>query len=505
MTARIAVGGIIHETHTFAPSRTGWSDFEALGTWQGPVLLAQRGAPSALGGILDRLADSGCQVVPLLAASAMPGGTVTRAAYRALLDRFLAELERALPLDGVALSLHGAMVAEGQLDCEGEILAEVRRRVGPGCPVAAALDMHGNVSPVMVRSADVLVGFHCNPHTDAYERGVETAEIIERLLRQPTRVISVLARPPLLLSALHTWTERAPLSAVHQAARAYDPDPRVLNISVMGGFAYADTPFSGVSVIVSTVGEPGPARHLADEVAHELALVAWQHRAAAADPGLAPVEAVARASWRARQVAGRPTVLADVGDNIGGGSPGDGTVLLRALLEMGAQGAVVVLADEQAVSAARQAGTGAALALFVGGKTDDLHGSPVWVEGVVENLTDGRFDISGRDHFANLYGSRVDMGPCAVLRCQGVRILLTSRRTPPGDLNQLRSQGIDPLRQSILVVKSAVAFRGAYQPIAGEILEVNTPGLCASDLSRFDYQHLPRPVYPLDGEAAQFA
>lgn len=505
MTARIAVGGILHETHTFAPSRTGMSDFEALGVFRGSDLLGQRGAPSALGGILDRLASSGCQVAPLLAASAMPGGTVTRAAYRALRGSFLAELERALPLDGVALSLHGAMVAEGQLDCEGEILAEVRRRVGPGCPVAVTLDMHGNASPAMVRAADVLVGFHHNPHTDAYERGVETAEIVERLLRQPARVSSALARPPLVLSALHTWTEREPLCAVHQAARAYDGDPRVLNISVMGGFAYADTPHSGVSVIVSCAGDAELARQTANRVARQLALVAWQHRRAAADPGLTPAEAVARAIWRAMQSADRPTVLADVGDNIGGGSPGDGTVLLRALLDMGAQGAVVVLADGQAAAAAHQAGTGAALALAVGGKSDSLHGDPLQVEGVVESLSDGRFDISGKDHFANLYGSRVDMGPCAVLRCQGVRILLTTRRTPPGDLNQLRSQGIEPQRQSILVVKSAVAFRGAYEPIAGEILEVNTPGLCASDLSRFDYQHLPRPVYPLDGEAVEFA
>ena len=193
-----------------------------------------------------------------------------------------------------------------------------------------------------------------------------------------------------------------------------------------------------------------------------------------------------------------PVVLADVGDNVGGGTPGDGTFLLQALLAAGARDCVITLADPEAVERAYQAGVGASVEMAVGGKSDNWHGDPVQVHVTVERLTDGHYTVGETDHFAQLYGRRVEMGRCAVVRCEGVRLLLTERKTPPGDLAQLRSQGIVPEEQKIIVVKAAVAFRGAYQPIAATILEVDTPGLCTPNLRRFPYQKLPRPLFPLD-------
>jgi microcystin degradation protein MlrC len=485
---RIAAGGILHETNTFAPALTGLESFEQMGIDRGKAVLRHAGARSALGGILEGLESAGMEVVPLLYASAMPSGTVGAQAYHSLLSGLLGTLENALPVDGVVLALHGAMVAESQADCEGEILRMVRSLVS--CPVVATLDMHGNASPEMVWNADVLVAFNSNPHLDARERGLEAVELLAGILSGGIRPVSALVRPPLLLSALATWTERKPLSAVHAAAARYNQDPRVMNVSVMGGFAYADTPYSGASLIVTTDGD----RQLAQGIASELAGIAWEHREAALDRGLPPEQAVREALASSL----RPVILADAGDNVGGGTPGDGTVLLQALLAAGSQEAVVTIADAEAAAQAHAAGEGTVLETLVGGKTDGLHGAPVRVRGLVEKLTDGQFEITGRDHFANLYGERVNMGPCAVLRCGGVRILITTRKTPPGDLNQLRSVGIEPAQQNILVVKSAVAFRGAYEPVAGRIIEVDTQGLCSSDLSRFEYRRIPRPVYPLD-------
>jgi microcystin degradation protein MlrC len=258
----------------------------------------------------------------------------------------------------------------------------------------------------------------------------------------------------------------------------------------MGGYAYADTPYSGASVIVTTDGD----RSLAQKIAGELAGVAWSHREAALSQGLSPEEAVRQAlasPWK-------PVVLADVGDNVGGGSPGDGTILLKALLEEDAQEAVVVIADAEVAAQAHAIGEGGLLQANLGGKQDNWHGQPVPIHGVIEKITDGKYDRQGKDHFANVYGMIGNMGLCAVIRCAGVRVLVTSLKTPPGDLNQLRSQGIEPTQQNILVVKSAVAFRGAYGPVAGKIILVDTPGLCSSDLSRFPYRRLPRPIYPLD-------
>ena len=490
-TRRIAVGGIIHETNTFAPGQTTRADFVRQGMSDGAAMVERMGGtPTAIGGSLQGLAQVGYQSVPLLYATAMPSAMVTRETYESLRDDLLARLRSALPVDGVLLALHGAMVADGYDDCEGDILARVRTLVGSACPIVSTLDMHGNLSQAMVDAASVLVAYDTNPHLDTFERGVEAAQILCRILDQHLRTAAAMARPPLLLSALTTWTARPPLSAVHARGQELERDPRVVSVGVMGGFAYADTPFSGMSVMVTTTGEMA----LAQRMAQELADIAWAERKAAAHVGVPVAEAVARATSNAEGL----TMLADAGDNVGGGSPGDGTAILAALLAARAQGAVVTLADGEAVARCVRAGVGATVEMLVGGKCDAAHGEPVRVSGVVERLTDGQFTIEGIDHFAGIYGRNVQMGRCAVLRCGGVRLLLTERKTPPGNLAQLRSQGIVPEEQRIIVVKSAVAFRGAYEPIAREIIEVDTPGICASNLERFRYRKVPRPIYPLD-------
>lgn len=493
---RIALGGLIHETNTFAPGSTTLADFERQSFCEGDALVARmRNTPTSVGGALQGLERAGYTVVPLLYAAAMPSALVAREAYESLRDDLLGRLRAALPVDGVLLVLHGAMVAEGYLDPEADLLEHARALVGPECPIVCTLDMHGNLSEAMVAAADALVPFDTNPHLDTFERGLEAAEIVQRMLGEGLRPASALARPGLLLSALTTWTDQPPLSVVHERARAFERQPHVVNAGVMGGFAYADTPFTGMSVLVSTDGDEALARRLAGE----LAALAWAEREAARHKGVGVAEAVRRAVAPGH-AASRPgpVVLADVGDNVGGGSPGDGTVLLRALLDAGAAGAVVTMADAEAVAQSVRAGEGASVDLWVGGKVDRLHGEPVRVRGLVERITDGHFTIEGTDHFAQLYGREVQMGRCAVVRADGVRLLLTERKTPPGDLAQLRSQGIAPEVQRIIVVKSAVAFRGAYQPIAGEVVEVDTPGLVAADLARFTYRHLPRPIFPLD-------
>ena len=488
MKKRIAVGGIVHETNTFVPSITSLSAFtvdagdQIVKRWQGTF--------SSLGGVLQGLADAHNQPIPLSYASAMPSGKVAQAAYQTLLDELIQRLRTAAPLDGVLLVLHGAMVAEDQDDCEGEILRKVRAEIGPDCPLVSVLDMHGSLTGEMVAAANVLLAFNQNPHLDTFDRGLEAAALLERLLETHVTPTSVWARPPLLLNALMTSTARLPLSAVHDQASVFRQDERVLNISIMGGFAYSDVVDAGVSVLVTTDNDEA----LAHEMARALVETAWQHREAARIRGV-PVETAVRQAINAAQT---PVILADIGDNVGGGSPGDGTVILRALIESDAQDAVIVLADPEAVSQAVDAGTGAAIDIWIGGKSDHWHGEPVRVKGIVEHLSDGRFTTSGKDHFANIYGRTVEMGQCARLRCDGITILLTERKTPPGDLEQLRSQGIYPEAQRIIVVKSAIAFRGAYEPIAGEIIEVNTPGLCAASLDKFLYQKLRRPLFPLD-------
>lgn len=484
---RIAVGGIVHETNTFAPNLTA---LDAFAVDEGDSIRRWSGSHSSMGGVLQGLDEAGYEAVPLVYSTAMPSGIVTADAYQTLLNNLLERLRLAAPMDGVLLVLHGAMVAENQDDCEGNILRRVREIVGAMCPIVSVLDMHGSLTAEMVEAADAFVAFNQNPHLDTYERGLEAALILRRILDDQLTCTKVLARPPLLLNALTTGTDRLPLRALHEQAAIYRENPQVVNISIMGGFAYSDIFDAGLSVLVTTDNDAV----LAEKIAQHLVAIAWDNRDAGRDVGRPVDEAVQRAIKAERT----PVILADIGDNIGGGSPGDGTVLLRALIEGGAQGAVVVLADAQVVALAFDAGVGATIEAWVGGKVDDWHGEPVAITGLVENLTDGRYTTGGKDHFANIYGQTVDMGRCARLRCGGITLLLTERKTPPGSLEQLRSQGIEPLEQKIIVVKSTIAFRGAYEPIAGAIIEVDTPGLCSANLTGFPYRKLRRPIFPLD-------
>ncbi len=491
-TPRIAIGGIVHETHCFADGRTTHDDFREQALHQGDAILeAMSGTRSGIGGMIEGASSRGWTLLPTLYGAAMPGGVVAEDAYQAMLRGLLERLAAAMPLDGVLLALHGAMVTEEQLDAESDILDRVRAVVGPDVPIVVELDMHGNISPRTVELADVLVAFDTNPHIDPHARGAEAAAIMERLLRGAIRPTAAIAQPPLLLAPQATGTADLPLRAVHQRAAEMEAEAAVICICVMGGFAYADTPCTGASVIVTTDGDP----ELARRYAQELIDLMMQHRHAALPQFLPPDAAVARAL----ALPGGPIILVDSADNIGGGSPGDGTDALRAMLAAEVQEGAVALADREAVDVCWDAGAGAEVSLLVGGKTDRWHGEPVAVTGVVRALSDGVFACELPDnHFASFYGNTIRMGRTAWLRVRGINLVLTERKTPPFDLAQLRGVGVIPELQKLIVVKSAVAYRAAYLPIAAGVVEMDTAGLCTANLARFPYRYLRRPIFPLD-------
>ena len=209
--ARIAISGILHETHTFMERQTTLADFATQSLHLGEdIITSMRGSRTGIGGMIDRAIEQGWQLLPTLYATAMPGGVVTDAAYGELVSDRTDRLKQCMPVDGVLLALHGAMVAEGELDAEGDIVAQVRAIVGSAVPIVVLLDMHGNISPRLVELAEVLLAYDTNPHIDAYARGVEAAEIMARLLRRDFRPTPAYARPAMLLPAQSTGTEAAP-------------------------------------------------------------------------------------------------------------------------------------------------------------------------------------------------------------------------------------------------------------------------------------------------------
>jgi len=297
-----------------------------------------------------------------------------------------------------------------------------------------------------------------------------------------------MVRLPLLASVQGMDTAREPMAGLMALAHEIEQDPAVLNVTVAAGFPYADVERAGFSFIVHTVGDKG----LAVQYAQKLAVHAWAAREAFQVRNIPVVEAVRRAIAEPAE----PVILIDVADNIGGGCPGDGTELLRELLKHQARRAIVTLADPEAVAQAISADLRNEISLVVGGKVDNWHGEPVPVQGTVEHISDGRFIQKG----SWMTGREMNMGRSVVLNCQngGVRLLLTERKTVPFDAEQLRSQGIQPESEHIIVVKSAVAWQAAYGDLARLAIPVDTPGLCTTHLERFNYRKLRRPIYPLD-------
>ncbi len=443
-----------------------------------------------VGGFFEAARRLGFEAIPTLMAWATPSGPLTAETYGELTDRLIQSLRDAGPVDALLLALHGAMVAEGQADAEGSILARVRELIGPDRPLIATLDYHGNVSPLMVGASDALIAYRTYPHVDQRARGQKAAEIALQAASGRIRPIQALSKPPLLIHLLAQETERGPLSGVITELDDLDRMPGVLDASLLAGFPYADVAATGPSCVVVTDDAPA----LASQLAQRLSAHLWslRHQLTATPPE--PAEAVARALASTET----PVVLADLGDNIGGGSAADSTVLIHELLRQGATGAIVVLYDPEAVRVCARAGVGHEVTLTVGGKVD-RHAPPLSIAGRVRVLHDGRYIEAMPRHG----GQRInDQGLTAVVElADETAIVLTSLRHPPYSLGQLTSLGLCPEMARLLVVKAAVAYKAAYESIAGMIIEVDTPGLTALNPARFTYRNIRRPIFPLDPEA----
>jgi microcystin degradation protein MlrC len=483
---RIAIGGIMHESNTFAPLPADRQRFEEGSLARGKALLdVWREAHHEMGGFIAGSEAIGYEAVPTVMAWATPSGPVDDE----VLDEVVAEIaERTCgSADGLLLALHGAMVTARHPDADGEILRRLQAALGPDLPIVATLDYHANVCPAMVEHADAIVGYQTYPHVDQRAKGLEAAALMARVVRGEVQPTTALAKPPLLVPLLGQETDREPMRSLMGLARAAERRPGMLSVSLMAGFPYADVAEMGPSVIAVADRDGSLARTVADELAARM----WEVRQAFRVPCPGPHEAVRLALESDR----RPVVLVDLGDNIGGGSAGDGTVLLSELIHAKARDAVVVLYDPEAVGAAREAGVDGRFERAVGGRVDRLHGDPVFVRGVVRSIHAGTWVEDLPRHGGRRYN---DQGPTAIVELEGpIRLVLNSLRTPPFSLGQLTSLGIDPRHQAILVVKAAVAYKAAYGPIAGQVIEVDTPGLTSPDLTRFTYHHAHLPV---DGE-----
>jgi microcystin degradation protein MlrC len=487
MKKRILIAGLFHETHTFLDGTTGLRDFEVR---RGEELLRCEGDSSPLGGVLECASGFGWEVIPTVDFRASPSAMVEDE----VVETFWNELDARItaPLDAVYLVLHGAMTSQSLPDVEGEILARLRQRIGAAVPVFGVFDLHANFTQRMADLANCLVAYRENPHTDARSAAQIAARLLQRALTTGQVPRTFWHHPPLMWPPTGVCTANEPMRALESLARELEgASPDFWNVSVSAGFAFADTPDTGVSFAIATTGAESKARAALER----LGALALENKAVGnvTDP---PIEEIFA------QLDPLPpglTVLVEPSDNIGGGAPGDSTGLLRALVERRISNAAICINDPAAVQRLSSLAAGAKATLPIGGRGSRLDAGPLTLEVEFLRCGDGKFELEDKQsHLASMCGDRFDMGPCAVVRHGGLTILLTSRKTAPFDLGQWRSQGIEPTTLSVIAVKAAVAHRRAYDPIAARMLWVDTPGPCSSNLRSLPYRKIRRPIFPLD-------
>jgi len=482
---RIAVGGFLHETNTFAPTKATYADFVHGGGWPSmargaAVLKVMRNINVGLAGFVAAAEANGWELAPTISAAASPCAHVTRDAYERIVTEMIEGIRTAGPIDAVYLDLHGAMVSEHFDDGEGEVLRRVREVIGQKMPLVASLDLHANVTPEMVEHADALIAYRTYPHVDMADTGRAAANHLALLLRSKQKFAKAFRQLPFLIPISWQCTRDQPTRGIYQQLAALQSEA-VPTLSFAPGFPAADFPHCGPSVFAY-----GRTQGDADAAADKLVAIIESHeddfdgRIFSADEGVLHAMELAK-------TAKKPIVIADTQDNPGAGGDSDTTGMLRALVRNKARRAAIgVICDPASAKAAHAAGIGATVTLALGGRSGIPGDAPYKETFVVEQLSNGQFIAPGP-----YYGGRdMDMGPSACLRIGDVRIVVASYKAQLADQSMYRYVGIEPTEQAILVNKSSVHFRADFEPIADQLLICAAPGAMPADTATLPWTRL---------------
>lgn len=483
---RLALGGFLHESHSFAPRPTTYADFVQPGGFPAlqhgrGMIDAVRGTSVPIAGAIAAAEAAGATLVPLGWCLASPAGPVTDGAFERISAMLIDALGAALdagPLDGVYLDLHGAAVVESFPDAEGELLRRVRALIGD-LPLTISLDPHANLTRQMIDLADAVVPFRTYPHVDMKAAGAQATTLLLDRIARGTAWARAFRQVPFWLPLGSQCTMMQPMEGVMAERAALARRNSVAELAFCFGFPFADFPDCGAAIAAYA-----DTQEAADATADAFAAHVAAKEAAFAQETMPAAEAVAEAK-RIAAGARRPVVLADTQDNPGGGGHGDTTGLLAELVRQGAVGAVVCLInDAESAAACHAAGQGEEISLSLGGKSD---GVPFACTARVEKLTDGRFTLTGPMGA----GNPANLGPSALISIPpGIRVIVVSRKMQALDRAIIRHVGIEPAEAPILALKSSVHFRADFTPIAERILVAIAPGPVVADPATLPFRHV---------------
>ena len=479
---RIAVGGFLHETNTFAPTKATYADFcGATLMCRGPDLpRVMRGINVGMAGFVEAAAARGWELAPTLWCAASPSAHVTEDAFERVTEEIVAGIANAGAIDAVYLDLHGAMVTEHLDDGEGEILRRVRQTIGHDLPLVVSLDLHANVTPQMVELADALIAYRTYPHVDMADTGRAAARHLALLLERRQGFAKAFRQLPFLIPISWQCTDDEPCASIYRALASLESEA-VPTLSFAPGFPAADFQDCGPSVFAY-----GRSQAAADAAADQLAALIERHEDDFDGRIHTPDEGV-RLAIELSKTARKPVVIADTQDNPGAGGDSDTTGMLRALVRNQARRAAIgVIYDPASAQAAHAAGKGSSVRLALGGKSGIAGDAPYEATFIVEELSDGRFIAPGP--YAG--GRQMDLGLSASLRIDDIRVVVASRKSQLADQAMYRYVGIEPTEQAILVNKSSVHFRADFEPIAERLRSCAAPGAMPADPASLPWTRL---------------
>jgi microcystin degradation protein MlrC len=479
---KILIAGFQHETNTFAPTKADWEDFVQGGGMpcmtHGSDVLDLRGINIPMGGFLEAMHGTPHELIPVIWASACPSADVTRDAFERIAGKIVKAASEKRP-DAVYLDIHGAMVAEHLDDGEGELVRRIRQVVGPKVPIVCSLDLHANVTELMLQQADALVAYRTYPHVDMDETGVRAAELLKMFMEGSNRLSMAWKRIPFLMPLHGQCTEMDPARSTYEHLELLEQGG-ITSLSFAPGFPAADFAECG-----GVVWGYGTNKTEIEAAVDSLTNHVNEREADWWIDLYKPDEAVQEA-MRQSKMANRPVVIADTQDNPGAGGNSNTTGMLRALVKNLAQDAALgVLFDPDAAKAAHNTGIGKTITLGLGGELA-LGDQPFQGTFTIEHLSDGNLTVKG----PMMRGAKISLGPTARLRIDGIRIVVGSSKVQMLDRELYRVAGVEPEQMKILVNKSSVHFRADFSPMAHSILVAESPGPMIADPINLPWKRL---------------
>lgn len=488
MKKRVGLLGIYHESNTFIYDVTTLDNFKKGHLLFGEEIRREYSeAYHEVGGILEVLGGSETEVVPLMFAEATPGGCIATDTLHYLWGKMVTELEENGPFDGIVVALHGAAVSELQPDMDGWWLQQLRLYLGDEKPITGTLDPHANVSRKMIEATDALVAYKTNPHIDQRETGKKAAQLMVNCLKGKKQPTQFFFQPDTTISIEQQNTSTSPCKELYELAGQISEKPDILSVSILLGFPYADVPEMGSGFLVVSDNDIESAECYARELGNYL----WENRSSFIGEMVSVEEAISDL-----EKASKPVLMLDMGDNVGGGAPGDSTLLLEGLEQAGKWRSFVCIYDPESVAKTRKCNLGSMIWLNMGGKTNRFYEDSYHTKVTVKAVTDGAFKENQPRHGGQV---NFNMGKIAVVETvNSTTIMLTSLRIAPFSLNQLITFGIDPEKFDVIVAKGVHAPIAAYGEVCESLVQVNTDGVTQADMTKFSFVNRRKPLYPFE-------